>query len=139
MRDEDKTREQLLCEIAALRQRNNELEVLSQRTQALQQAEAERQQLLVREQAARVVAESAEQRAAFLAEASRVLASSLNYEATLNSVAQLAIPTIADWCFVDVLNEDGTLQRLAVVHLDSAKVAQAWELNQCYPPPPHAL
>jgi len=139
MRDEDKTREQLLCEIAALRQRNDELEVVSQRAQALQQAEAERQRLLVREQAARVVAESAERRAAFLAEASRVLASSLNYEATLNSVAQLAIPTIADWCLVDVLNEDGTLQRLAVVHLDSAKVAQAWELNQCYPPPPHAL
>ncbi|MBD2122032.1 ATP-binding protein [Trichocoleus sp. FACHB-262] len=138
MKDEDKTREQLLDEIAALRQQNHELEVLHQHTQALKQAEAERQHLLLREQAARTVAESAERRAAFLAEASRVLASSLDYEATLESVAQLAVPPIADWCLVDVLNQDGTLRRLAIAHLDATKVAQAWQLNQRYPPVTHA-
>ncbi|HEY9748065.1 MAG TPA: ATP-binding protein [Allocoleopsis sp.] len=137
MRDEDKTREQLLCEIAELRQRNQELEAFNQHTQALKQGEAKRQHLLLQEQAARTVAESAEQRAAFLAEASRVLASSLDYEATLKNVAQLAVPAIADWCFVDVLHPDGTLQRLAMTHLDPVKVAQAWELHQRCPPAPH--
>jgi signal transduction histidine kinase/ActR/RegA family two-component response regulator len=134
MRDEDKTRAQLLGEIATLRQRNQELEALKQEVEALKQTEAERQNLLLREQAARTVAETAEQRAAFLAAASRVLASSLDYEITLKNVAQLAIPTIADWCFVDVLQPDGHLQRLAVVHLDLTKVAEAEELQQQYPP-----
>lgn len=52
----------------------------------------------------------------FLAEASAILSSSLDYETTLHSVAQLAVPTLADWCTVNVLEEDGTVSRLAVVH-----------------------
>ena len=54
-------------------------------------------------------------RLAFLAEASAVLASSLDYEATLERVAQLAVPEIADWCTVHIL-EDGIASRLAVAH-----------------------
>ncbi len=49
----------------------------------------------------------AEQRGAFLAEASGVLASSLDYEQTLRNVAQLAVPEVADWCAVDLVDEDG--------------------------------
>jgi len=70
----------------------------------------------------------------FLAEASAVLASSLDYGATLASVARLAVPTIADWCAVDILAEDGLPQRLAVAHVDPAKLAWAVELHQRYPP-----
>jgi hypothetical protein len=53
---------------------------------------------------------------AFLAEASEVLSSSLSYRTTLSSVAGLAVPILADWCAVDVLEEDGSVERLAVEH-----------------------
>ncbi len=73
----------------------------------------------------------------FLADASRELASSLDYEATLTSVAQLAVPTFADWCAIDVL-DDGRLRRVAVAHVDPAKVRLAHELNERFPPDPDA-
>ncbi|HYT31043.1 MAG TPA: PAS domain S-box protein, partial [Thermoanaerobaculia bacterium] len=78
-------------------------------------SEEERGKLLERERRARTRAESAESRATFLAEASELLGSSLDYKTTLSSVAALAVPRIADWCFIDVL-EDGVFQRLAVCH-----------------------
>ena len=53
-----------------------------------------------------------------LAEASDVLASSLDYETTLANVAALVVPKLADWCVVDVVGEDGEIQRLAVAHED---------------------
>ena len=62
------------------------------------------------------------ERAAFLTEASAVLAGSLEYETTLKAVANLAVPTIADWCAVDILAEDDTLERVAVAHVDPAKL-----------------
>jgi PAS domain S-box-containing protein len=70
----------------------------------------------------------------FLAEASGVIASSLDYETTLASVARMSVPTLADWCAVDVIEEDKTLKRLAVAHVDPAKVAWAHELQNRYPP-----
>jgi serine phosphatase RsbU (regulator of sigma subunit)/PAS domain-containing protein len=59
----------------------------------------------------------AEETQRLLAEASRVLAGSLDYEATLGSVAWLAVPDLADWCMVDVLGDRG-LERVAVAHAD---------------------
>jgi PAS domain S-box-containing protein len=70
----------------------------------------------------------------FLAEAGAVIASSLDYEATLASVARMAVPTLADWCTVDVYDENHTLRRLAVAHVDPRKVEWAHELQQRYPP-----
>ena len=78
------------------------------------------------------------QREHFLAEASRVLSSSLDYEATIRSVAQLAVPTLADWCSVELLNADGVLDQLAVTHVDPARIALAGELRRRYPTPPDA-
>jgi PAS domain S-box-containing protein len=72
----------------------------------------------------------------FLAEAGAALSSSLDYRATLSSVAHLAVPYLADWCVVDILDEDGFLDRVAVVHQDPRKVAMAHELQQLYPPDP---
>ena len=80
----------------------------------------------------------AEKMQRFLAEASDALASSLEYRATLSNVARLAVPTLADWCAVDVLGEDGALERLAVEHQDPAKVALAYELQDRYPADPEA-
>jgi PAS domain S-box-containing protein len=52
----------------------------------------------------------------FMAEASRVLASSLDYPDTLRQIARLAVPQIADWCAVDVLSDDGEIERVAAHH-----------------------
>src|SRR5690606_35630826 len=55
-----------------------------------------------------------------LAESSSALASSLEYEATLGQVARLAVPTLADACLVDVVDEAGAIRRLAEAHADAA-------------------
>ncbi|HEX5476154.1 MAG TPA: ATP-binding protein [Vicinamibacterales bacterium] len=81
-------------------------------------------------------ADEARLRATFLAEAGAALSASLDYEATLAAVAKLAVPTIADWCAVDILNERGKLQRLAVAHVDPEKVALARTLEERYPSDP---
>ena len=77
-------------------------------------------------------------RTAFLAEASNVLASSLDYETTLASVARLAVPRIADWCAVDIIQPDGSVRSLAVAHVDPAKVELARELQDRVPFNPDA-
>ncbi|HEX6288261.1 MAG TPA: PAS domain S-box protein [Herpetosiphonaceae bacterium] len=70
----------------------------------------------------------AEERERLLVEASSVLARSLDYETTLQSIASLVASTLADWCIVDVLEEDGVPQSLVVAHRDPAKVAMAQDL-----------
>jgi PAS domain S-box-containing protein len=72
----------------------------------------------------------------FMAEASRVLASSMDYTETLQEVARLAVPQIADWCAVDVLGESGEIERVAVHHADPRKIALAERLNRSYRPAP---
>ena len=62
-------------------------------------------------------AEDAEIVAAFLAEASAVL-SSLDYEQNLQRVAELAVPRLSDWCAVDFLTDQGTIERLVITHAD---------------------
>lgn len=95
-------------------------------------AEEERARL-VEEQAARREAEAARQRWAFLAEASAILGSSLDYETTLSSVARLAVPTLADWCSVDVVDEEGNIHGLALAHRDSRLADEAREFQRRYP------
>jgi signal transduction histidine kinase len=75
---------------------------------------------------------------AFLAEASAVLSESLDYSTRLKQLAQLAVPRFADWCSIDILEGNGLLTRLAVVHTDPAKVEYAYELQSRYPPDPNA-
>jgi PAS domain S-box-containing protein len=87
---------------------------------------------------AREGADHARERAAFLARAGTALSASLDYETTLKAVAELAVPAIADWCAVDMLGERGSLQRLAVAHVDPAKVKLARRLQQQYSPDPDA-
>src|SRR5918992_2508518 len=70
----------------------------------------------------------------FLAEVSASLSSSLDYRTTLARVARLAVPYLADWCVVDVLEKDGSLDRLAVAHQDPEKVTLVQELQKRYPP-----
>ena len=72
----------------------------------------------------------------FLVQASAVLSSSLDFPETLASVARLAVPTLADWCAVDIVEEGGVPRRLAVEHSDPKKVRLAYELERRYPPDP---
>ncbi|MBV9210441.1 MAG: PAS domain S-box protein, partial [Acidobacteria bacterium] len=69
----------------------------------------------------------------FLAEASSLMASSLDYETTLKTVTQMAVPGLADWCTLDILDESGALKRLAVAHVDPSKVEWAHELEKRFP------
>lgn len=78
-------------------------------------------------------AEASERRAEFLAEAGNVLASSLDYEETLSAVAALAVPAMADWAAVDILDPDGNLRRVAVKHIDPEKIALGHEYSKRYP------
>lgn len=78
----------------------------------------------------------AERRAAFLARASDVLASSLDYERTLRNVAQLAVPDVVDWCAVDLFDEDGDRRPVALAHVDPARLVLAEELRAYRPERP---
>ncbi|MDX1522161.1 MAG: PAS domain-containing protein, partial [Anaerolineae bacterium] len=69
-----------------------------------------------------------------LAEAGKVLSSSLDYRSRLSKVAQLAVPDLADWCSVDVLQENEEVHHVVVAHVDPAKVALAHSLQERYPP-----
>src|SRR5207248_9081092 len=118
---------------------NEELEQrVRSRTQQLEAANREKDDLLARERAARQETEVAERRLAFLAEASSVLAGSLDYKATLTNLARLAVPQLADWCVVHIVEEDGSVRPLAVTHVHPEKEAYAWELCRRYPVNPAA-
>jgi len=58
----------------------------------------------------------------FLVQASLMLGSSLDYRDTLRQVAALAVPAVADWCAIDMLDDGGELRRLAIAHLDAERV-----------------
>ena len=72
--------------------------------------------LYERQKALRAVAEENAQRTEFLAEAGSALASSLDYRLTLAKVAELAVPFFADWCGVNIVDDNGVLQRLVLRH-----------------------
>lgn len=80
-----------------------------------------------------------EEAATFMAEASRVLASSADYQTTLTNLATAAVPRLGDWCAVDVLAEPESrawppsIERVAVVHQDPAKLSLARTLTTRFP------
>ncbi|HET9675453.1 MAG TPA: PAS domain S-box protein [Gaiellaceae bacterium] len=69
----------------------------------------------------------------FLIEAGALLGRSLDYIDTLEAVAKAAVPAIADWCAVHVV-EGGVLRQLALAHVDEQKLVFAEELQRRYPP-----
>ena len=74
-----------------------------------------------------------EQANLLLADAGRVLTESLDFRATLNRVAQLVTPALADWCSVVLVAPTGKLETLAVAHVDPTKVQWAREAGERYP------
>ena len=79
-------------------------------------------------------AKIAERRERFLSEAGALLGSTLDYEQTLQHVARLVVPTLADWCALDLVEAGGGLQRVALAHADPDKRRLASELHDRYPP-----
>ena len=66
----------------------------------------------------------------FMAQASRVLASSLDFSAVAQRLARLAVPQLADWCALDVLDDDGSIRRAVIHHEDPRKRALAQRLGR---------
>jgi PAS domain S-box-containing protein len=79
-------------------------------------------------------AKTAELRQRFLAEASQLLVSDLSHQQALERVAGLTVPALADWCAVDLLDEHGRLERVALKHADPEKEALGRGLQRDYPP-----
>jgi serine phosphatase RsbU (regulator of sigma subunit) len=79
------------------------------------------------------VAKRSALRAEFLARAGQVLASSLEYQETLRNVAGLAVPQIADWCAVDLVDDDGDRVPVAVAHSDPNKLEMSRRLREFTP------
>ncbi|HET9985657.1 MAG TPA: ATP-binding protein [Longimicrobiales bacterium] len=69
----------------------------------------------------------------FLADASQELASSLDFERTVREVARLAVPFVADWCAVDLVDEHGATRRLAVEHSEPAGIERLRDIEARYP------
>lgn len=90
----------------------------------------------------RIVAENEARRfaenQAFLVEAARELGRSLDFGSTLQRAADLLVSRLADWCVVDLLAPDGGLSAAVVAHRDPAKVLQARELRERFPPDPRS-
>lgn len=100
---------------------------------AREQAEAARAALLAREQEARAAAEAAREQLAFLAEAGALLSQSLDYDETLQWIARLCVPRLADWCAVETPGVDGELVMEVIAHVDPAKERWARELRARFP------
>lgn len=96
-------------------------------------AEELQAKLFESERAAREELERANARSAFLANASVVLAASLDHRRTLAKIARLIVPGLADWCSVDLVEADGSIQSVAAAHADSAKTELVREYRRRFP------
>ena len=115
-----------------LRAKINVFVDLYKKTEEVKRRAEERAQY-IREQAARAEAEAAQKRLAFLADASNVLAGSLDYQETFENLARLAVPRLADFCIIDVAEEGNTLRQVAAAHRDPEQQAKLRALQEHYP------
>src|SRR5262249_16483808 len=102
-------------------------------TMERERIEQERATMRVRGQTARTASEAIQDQFGFLAEASSLLTASLNYEITLSRLARLVVPYLADWCVIDMVQEDGSIRRVTAAHADPTKQPLVEELQR-FPP-----
>lgn len=81
----------------------------------------------------------AERAERFLARTTATLTESLHYEQTLEQVARLSVPEMADWCIIDVRDAAGELRTVATTHVDPNMAQLARDLRRRYPPEPDAV
>lgn len=74
-----------------------------------------------------------EERQNFLAEASHIISSSLEYKHVLSNIAKMLVPQMADWYSVDLLDEEGNITNATVFHKDPEKIKWAYEIQKKYP------
>jgi anti-anti-sigma factor len=96
-------------------------------------AALDRARLFEEREHARAVAEASRAAVTFLAEASALLASSLDYEHTLNQLAELAVPRLADWCGVYLTGEGGEIKPVALTHVNPERVRLVRQLLERFP------
>jgi PAS domain S-box-containing protein len=96
-------------------------------------ADEDRERVLELERSARSAAEEAERNASFLAEASALLDESLDYDATLRRLAQLAVPQLADFCAVDVIDDQGNIEHVGMAHVNPEKLPLLRRVRDDYP------
>jgi PAS domain S-box-containing protein len=72
----------------------------------------------------------AEERLRYIAQISSLLSTSLDYEQTLEQIAKISVPQLADWCSIDILNEDDSIRRLPIAHADPSKGELARKLQE---------
>nr|WP_255481853.1 MULTISPECIES: ATP-binding protein [Ramlibacter] len=92
----------------------------------------ERVELLAAERRARGQAEASRRRMELLASAGERMAVSLEPEQALLAVARTVVPSIADWCRIDLLDDAGVLQRKLAFHSDPQRAAQALEIARSF-------
>lgn len=119
---------------AALRNRQETFNTMLEQLQAREEEAVH----LAGERAGRTVAEESARRLKFLAEASAILSSSLDYSESLSRVARLAVPLIADMATVDLLDDDGRAHRIALHHRDPERARALHLLQDRYPAEPGA-
>jgi serine phosphatase RsbU (regulator of sigma subunit)/anti-sigma regulatory factor (Ser/Thr protein kinase) len=83
-------------------------------------------------------AEEARERLTFLARASELMSKTLDLEETLEQVAYLTVPRLADWCGIELVGDDGSIRNAAVAHVDPEKVKFAEDLRKRFPLDPEA-
>lgn len=88
------------------------------------------------ERSSLAAAEEASRRIGFLGQATLGLYESMDFESRLAQLAQFVVPTLCDWCAIDIIDEDRTFKRLAVAHSDPKKVEMAREYQARYPEDP---
>ncbi len=115
-----------------LRAKINVFVDLYKKTEQVKRRAEERAQY-IQEQAKRAEAEAAQRRLEFLADASNVLAGSLDYQETFENLARLAVPRLADFCIIDVAEEGNTLRQVAAAHRDPAQQERLRQLQEHYP------
>ena len=71
---------------------------------------------------------------ALLSEAGATIAVSLDQAMTLESLIHLLVPRVADWCTLDLTDDNNNLTRAAFAHADPAKELLLRELGERYPP-----
>ncbi len=96
-------------------------------------AALDRARLFEEREHARATAEVSRAAVAFLAEASALLASSLDYERTLTQLAELAVPRLADWCGVYLTREGGEIAPVALTHINPERVRPVRQLLERFP------
>ncbi|MEY2495395.1 MAG: hypothetical protein QOJ45_1887 [Verrucomicrobiota bacterium] len=95
--------------------------------------QAKEREKFIREQVALAEAEARQERLAFLADASNVLASSLDYQTTFENLAALVVPRLADFCVVLATDESGAMKQVAVAHRDVADEPTLRKLTEEFP------